>query len=407
MEKKKLKDVRSRLVQFLDDLLKPIGRSERQKWGAQYVQGLLSQAERKTVSAISTRSLDNNHQAIQQLLHSSPWDSDPVRLSMTKKAMAELEPVEVSIIDDTGFPKKGKHSVGVARQYSGSLGKVDNCQVAVSLHWATQQASFPMNWALYLPKEWTDDLPRCKKAGIPPDKAIFRRKWELALDLIDWALENDTPLGVILADAAYGITTKFRKGLEERKLTYAVAIEGSILFWRYPHKRVPVPYKGFGRPPKPRYDPDLQPETARKIADALPDKAWKELTYWNGTKGPLKAEFAAIRVQSAHKHQDNGPEQPMVWLLFQRTKNEKSPYKYFLSNLPETITLSRLVKITKMRWRIEMDYQSLKGEVGLDHYEGRSWQGWNHHVTLATMAYVFLLLLRLEGDFPPSTIADH
>ena len=392
--------------QFLDDLLKPIGRSERQKWGAQYVQGLLSQAERKTVSAISTCSLDNNHQAIQQLLHSSPWDSDPVRLSMTKKAMAELEPVEVSIIDDTGFPKKGKHSVGVARQYSGTLGKVDNCQVAVSLHYATQQASFPMNWALYLPKEWTDDPQRCKKAGIP-DEVTFRRKWELALDLIDWALKNDIPLGVILADAAYGMTTEFREGLEERKLTYAVTIEGSMVFWRYPNKRVPVPYKGIGRPPKPCYDPDLRPETARNIADSLPDEAWKEFTYWNGTKGPLKAEFAALRVQSAHNHQSNAPEQPMVWLLFQRTKDDKSPYKYVLSNLPDTTPLSRLVKIARMRWRIEMDYQSLKGEVGLDHYEGRSWRGWNHHVTLATMAYIFLLLLRLEGDFPPSAIADY
>ena len=406
MELKQLIKVRSRLDCFLEELLKPIGRSERRKWGAQYIQGLLSEAERKTVSAIATRSLDNNPQAIQQLLHSSPWDNDPIRLTMTRKAIAELEPVKASIIDDTGFPKKGKHSVGVARQYSGTLGKVDNCQVAVSLHWATERASFPMNWALYLPKEWTEDPDRCKKASIP-EEVNFRKKWEQALDMIDWALQNELDLGVILADHSYGVVTEFREGLESRKLTYSVAIDGTLVFWRHPAQRYPVVYKGRGRPPKPRYNPDDPPETAEQIAAALPDDAWEEIVYGQGTKGPLRAEFAAVRVQPAHKHQQHAPEQPMVWLLLQRTPSEKSPYKYFLSNMEESTPLSRLVKTTKLRWRIERDYQSLKGEVGLDHYEGRSWQGWNHHVTLATMAYIFMLLLQLEGDFPPSTLTDY
>ena len=406
MNLKQLKKVRSRLDSYLEELLKPIGRSERRKWGAQYVQGLLSEAERKTVSAVASRSLENNPQAIQQLLHSSPWNPDPIRTAMTRKAISELEQVKASIIDDTGFPKKGKHSVGVARQYSGTLGKVDNCQVAVSLHWATEQASFPMNWTLYLPKEWTDDPERCRQAGIP-EEITFRKKWELALDMLDSAIQDGIELGVILADHSYGIVTEFREGLESRKLTYSVAIDGSMVFWRHPAQRYPVVYKGRGRPPKPRYNPDDPPETGEQIAESLPDAAWEEIVYGQGTKEPLKAEFAAVRVQAAHKHQQQAPEQPMAWLLIQRTPGEKAPCKYFLCNMEESTSLSRLVKTTKLRWRIERDYQSLKGEVGLDHYEGRSWQGWNHHVTLATMAYIFLLLLQKEDDFPPSTLAHN
>ena len=406
MKTKTLKKVRSRLDKFLDDLLRTIGRSERSKWGAVYVEGLLSESERKSVSAICSRSPKGNNQAVHNLLHSSPWNPDSLRLAMTKMAMTELKPVEVSIIDDTGFPKQGKHSVGTARQYSGTLGKVDNCQVAVSLHWASEQSSFPMNWKLYLPECWTDDPERCKKAGVPAG-VTFRRKWELALDIIDWALENRLPLGVILADHAYGIVTEFREGLESRKLTYSVGIDGTMVFWRHPAQRSPVPYKGRGRPPKPRYNPDDPPETAEKIAAALPDDAWEEIVYGQGTKGPLKAEFAAVRVQPAHRYQWNAPEQKMVWLLFQRKTSEKPPCKYFLSNMDESTSLTMLVKTTKMRWRIEIDYKMLKGEVGLDRYEGRSWNGWHHHVTLSTMAYLFLLLERLRGDFPPSALADY
>ncbi|MDP8238568.1 MAG: IS701 family transposase [Candidatus Hatepunaea meridiana] len=392
---------------YLDDLLKTIGRSERRKWGALYVEGLLAESERKTVSAICSRCPEGNTQAVQQLLHSSPWNSDSVHLEMTRMAIAESKPVEVSIIDDTGFPKQGKHSVGVARQYSGTLGKVDNCQVAVSLHWASEQASFPMNWKLYLPEKWTDDPERCKKAGVPED-VTFRKKWELALDMIDWALGNSLPMGVILADHAYGVVTKFREGLESRKLTYSIGIDGDMVFWRHPAQRYPVPYKGRGRPPKPRYKPDDVPETAKQIANALTDDAWEEIIYGEGTtKGPLIAEFAAVRVQSAYGYHWNAPEQPMVWLLFERKSSEKSPCKYFLSNMYESTSLTMLVKTTKMRWRIEIDYKMLKGEAGLDFYEGRSWNGWHHHVTLSTMAYLFLLLERFRGDFPPSTLANH
>lgn len=402
MKARALRKVAARLNIFLADLLAPLGRSERQQWGSQYVQGLLGDSERKNVTGVASRFPDGNSQAIQQFLHSSPWQNAPVRLAMTRKALGELDPVQVCIVDDTGFPKKGKHSVGVARQYSGTLGKVDNCQVAVSLHWATAQASFPMDWSLYLPVEWINDLKRRRKAGIP-DEVVFRHKWELALDMLDRALDNRVSLGVIVADAAYGSITAFREALDARQLSYAVGIEGTLVFWPRLTHRQSVSGSGKGRPPKPRYPVDEPPQSAVTIANNLPDEAWHEITYWKGTKGPHNARFAALRVQPAHHHQKNEPELPMVWLLIQKTDDPKTPYKFFLSNLNENTPLVKLAIITKMRWRIEMDYQILKGEIGLDHYEGRSWNGWHHHVTLCTMAYLFLLIELSQGSFSPET----
>jgi len=400
MNRKQKRIVRARLDDFLEDLLQHLGRSERRKWGAEYIKGLLSVAERKTVTAIASRSLENNSQAIQQMLHSSPWDFKALRLAAARKAISALEAVQATIVDDTGFVKKGRHSVGVARQYTGVMGQTANCQVAVSLHWATLKASFPLDWALYLPQEWTDDPTRCKKAGIP-DKIVFRKKWELALDLIDEAREKQIPLGVVLADHSYGVCTEFRQGLVSRNLTYSVEIDKTMVFWRHQVKKQVVPSRKRGCPTKLVYPVDDLPETAEQIAFSLPEEAWQEIVYGKGTKKPLQAKFAALRVQPAFKHHQQGPEQEMVWLLIQQTPAEKSPFKYFLCNMIESTPLVKLVTTTKLRWRIEMDYQNLKSEVGLDHYEGRSWLGWNHHVTLATLSYIFLMILQHEKFFSP------
>jgi SRSO17 transposase len=261
-----------------------------------------------------------------------------------------------------------------------------------------------MDWELYLPKSWVDEEEPRKKARIPK-KVKFRHKWEIALDLIDRAIDSKTPLGVIVADAAYGKATEFRDGLSLRGLSFCVGIEGTMVFWRRPTPRKPIEYKGRGRRGyRPHYDPNDHPETAQEIAESIPEDLWEEIVYGEGTKGPLKGWFTALRVQPAHGHQRNEPEREMVWLLIQRTSDKEKPYKYFLSNLEETTPLSKLVRIAKLRWRIERDYQILKGEVGLDHYEGRSWPGWHHHVTLASLAYAFLLLERLHGAFPPQPL---
>ena len=405
MKAKELKKVRKRLDRFLDDPLQLLGRSERRRAAAFYVQGLLLETERKNVSAIAKCIPDCDSQAIQQMLQASPWDHHNVLQTLTQRTISELKPVKVWMIDDTGFPKKGDQSVGVAHQYSGSLGKVGNCQVAVSLNYATEQFSFPMDWMLYLPKSWTDDPVRRKKTGIPED-VIHKRKWELALDLIDRALEAKTAVGVIVADAAYGTCTQFRQYLESRNLEYSVGIKGDEGFWRERMIRRDKPYPKVGKGRSQRYDPSKQPQSARQIAKSLPEESWQEITYWFGAKGPKKAYFTALRVQSSYLHHHNAPEQPMTWLLIQKTGKEDQPFKYYLSNLPESTSLSKLVRITKLRWRIEMDYQVLKSEIGLDHYEGRSLRGWYHHVTLVTMAFVFLLLERLQGAFPPDSVPN-
>jgi len=405
MKKHQLKSVRSRLDRFLKDLLDTLGRSERRHWAAFYVLGLLTTIERKTAAGIASQFPDGNVQAVQQMLQGSPWDHMPVHQALTRMAIAEMKPVEVCIIDDTGFPKKGKLSVGVARQYSGVHGKVENCQIAVSFHYATEHASFPMGWRLYLPECWIADQERRRKAGIP-EEVTFQRKWELALDLIDSNLNANIPMGVIVADASYGNITEFREGLETRLLKYAVGIEGKTAFWRQETLRQAVPCKKPKGRISYRYPTDAQPESAREIAESLPDSAWEEITYRKGTKGLLKASFAMLRVQPAHGFRLQQPEQPMVWLLIQRTPDKDSPYDYYLSNLDETATPFYLARTIGLRWRIEMDYQTLKGQTGLDHFEGRSWRGWHHHVALSTTAFVFLLLERLRGDFPPSAVTD-
>jgi SRSO17 transposase len=272
METKYLNSVRSRLEKYLKEVIAPIGRSERRKWASQYVQGLLFESGRKTMSGITNRFPEGNSQAIQQMLHFSPWPIAPVLQATVTKALSELKPVEVSIIDDTGIPKKGEQSVGVARQYCGAVGKVENCQVNVSLHYANEQSSFPLDWALYLPQSWAYDNERRRKAGVPPE-VRFRNKWELALDLIDHSLEKEIPLGIIVADSRYGTITEFREGLETRKLPYCIGIDSNLKFWCQLTFRKPQPYNQRGRPPKPKYDKEATPETAQQIAERLPEDA--------------------------------------------------------------------------------------------------------------------------------------
>jgi SRSO17 transposase len=295
------------------------------------------------------------------------------------------------IIDDTGFPKQGRHSVGVARQYSGTLGKVGNCQVAVTVHLSTETESMPLDWALYLPQAWSGDIARCRQAGVPAP-AVFRTKPELALDLIDQLLAWGLRRQLVLADAGYGNSTEFRHGLARRGLQYIVGVESHTAVWEQSSAGVPAHRRGRGRPRPPHYRG--QPLGLRQLALALPPQAWRTLTWRQGTQGPQRSRFAACRVQPAHGHAHHQPELASVWVLIEWPADTAAPTKYWFSNLPEGVSLRRLVRLAKLRWRVEQNYQQLKEELGLDHYEGRGWQGWHHHVTLVCLAYAFLLLER-------------
>jgi SRSO17 transposase len=389
---------RQRLERFLLDLLEPIGRSERRHWGELYVRGLLQDGERKSIEPMAARLPDGNVQAMQQFVGQSPWEWQEVWARLGKRMTAELEPDSAWVVDDTGFPKQGADSVGVDRQYSGTLGKTGNCQVAVSLHHVGEQGNTVLGWRLYLPESWTKDPARRQAAGVP-EEVVFKKKWELALDLLDQARSWGLPDRIVLGDAGYGEATEFREGLEERGLRYAVGIAPQTGVWaKAPKIKVPE-YSGRGAPPKKWDYGDQRPSSVKDVA--LKAKGWKKVRWREGSKGWLESRFLALRVQPSHGFVDGDPPHKEIWLLVEWPEAEKEPIKYFFCDLPASYTLRRLVRITKCRWKIEQDYHQLKEELGLDHYEGRSWSGWHHHVTLVMLAYSFLTLetLRRKKNF--------
>jgi SRSO17 transposase len=389
MNARQLEACAERLQEFLTTMLAGVGRAERRHHGSLYVQGLLLDGERKSIEPLAGRVPGADVQALQQFVGQSPWAWEPVRRLLAQRMEKELHPAAAWIIDDTGFPKQGRHSVGVARQYSGTLGKVGNCQVAVAVHLSTETESMPLDWALYLPQAWTEDAARCRRAGVPAPTP-FRTKPELALELIDQLLAWGLRRQPVLADAGYGNSTQFRAGLARRGLQYVVGVESHTAVWDQPTARVrPRRRPGRGRPRRPYYRG--QPVALRDLAAALPPQAWRTITWRQGSQGPQRSRFTACRVQPAHGHAHQQPELESVWLLVEWPLDMAAPTKYWFSNLPEGVSWRRLVRLAKLRWRVEQNYQQLKEELGLDHYEGRGWQGWHHHVTLVCLAYAFLL----------------
>jgi SRSO17 transposase len=382
-----LQQIRRRFEEFLVPLLAEMGRAERREQGQFYIQGLLLDGGRKTAATMAAR-YDGNEQALQQFVSQSPWAWEPVRqlLAQQMVALAPSGPT-AWILDDTGFPKCGKHSVGVARQYSGTLGKIGNCQIGVSLNYATDAGAFPLDFQLYLPERWTKDRTRCQAAGISDDMS-FQRKWEIALAMVDRALAWQVPVGVVITDAGYGVATEFRAGLRERDLTYVVGVTSDTVVWTRPPAQTVPPCHGIGRPPKAHW---TEPVQIQHLAQALPEAAWQTITWREGTKGPMTGEFVAVWVEPAHDRLRNKAPEPWGWLLIEKTGNPREPFKAWLSNLPPETLLADLVQWAHRRWWVEQNYQQLKDELGLDHFEGRSWRGWHHHVTLTMIAFGFLV----------------
>jgi len=398
MKTREIERFRLKLEAFLADVVLPMGRKERRGHAEEHVRGLLMDGERKSIEPMAQRLPDGDAQALQQFVNQSPWSSVQVRASLARKVEPEFIPEAYWLIDEVSFPKQGKHSVGVARQYCGALGKTANCQVAVTLDLGTEESSTPLDWALYLPEPWIRDPLRRKESGIP-DEITFKTKTELALGLIDevrgWGLQNR----LVLADSAYGDTYKFRYGLRSRELNYVVQVSGGLTAWTEdPHPPEP-PMKRGGKIPRRRlYAKDLPPvRSLCQIAKDLPPQSWKKITWREGTKGPLSSRFARIIVWMANGLvQGKTMREPPEELLIEWPEGDKAPWKYWLSSLPPHRTSFRgVVRKAKGRFRVEQDYEEMKGEVGLDHFEGRSWQGWHHHVTLVTLAYAFLMLERM------------
>jgi SRSO17 transposase len=345
------------------------------------------------------------HQSLLHFVGEGGWSDTAVLAKVRGMVLPAIErqgPIEAWIIDDTGFPKKGTHSVGVARQYCGQLGKQDNCQVAVSLSLANAWASLPVAYRLYLPEAWATDAVRRKKAGVP-DEIEFKTKIEIALDQIQAACAAGFPRGVVLMDAGYGSHIALRTAVTALGLPYIAGILSHTTVW--PPGTGPLPPKAYvpgrGRPTKQlRRDAEHQPVKVKQLARSLPAKACRTITWREGTNVSLKSRFARLRVRIAHRDFNRSAPWPEEWLLIEWPKGEKEPTKYWLSTLPQDIASARLVDLAKLRWRIERDYQELKQEIGLGHFEGRGWRGFHHHATLCIAAYGFLISER--ETIPPS-----
>lgn len=403
----------TRLAAYLNGLAQAAGHADRILPLKSYCTGLLLPGERKSVEPLAARLAPDNirrmHQSLHHLVADAPW-SDEVMLSQVRQtilpAMRKKGPVVAWVVDDTGFVKKGKHSVGVIRQYCGQVGKQENCRVAVNLSVATWDASLPIAWRLYLPEVWANDRRRRRKVGVP-DEVTFQTKPRLALEQIRRAIEDEVPQGVVLADAGYGTDSQFRSGLTELGLEYVVGVQSSTTVW--PPGQQPLPpraRKSTGRPPTLlRRSKRHHPLSLKDLALSLPASAWKRVGWRQGSQGTLNSRFAALRVRPANRDYWRSEPHPEEWLLMQWGKDEPEPTHYWLATLSPETPLSRLVALAKHRWVVERDFQELKQELGLGHFEGRGWRGFHHHATLCIAAYGFLVAER--SRFSPSARVGH
>jgi SRSO17 transposase len=401
-------DSESRFSAYVEALGAALGHADRIGPARRYCAGLLLPGERKSIEPMAARvepgRVQATHQSLHHLVAKADWSDAAVLGVVRSRVLPLIErhgPIQAWIIDDTGFPKKGRHSVGVARQYCGQLGKQENCQVAVSLSVANDHASLPVAYRLYLPQTWAEDADRRAKAGVPDDLR-FATKPQIALEQIRTAQADGIPPGVVLADAGYGVDTAFRDGITALGLAYVVGIQSSTSLWLPGQAPLPVkPRGGRGRPStRVRRTAEHKPVSASDLAAALPQSAWRRVTWREGTNAPLASRFAAVRVRPAHRDYKAATARPEEWCLIEWPSGDAEPCKFWLSTLPAHVSRTALVRHAMRRWRVERDYQELKQETGLGHYEGRGWRGFHHHASLCIAAYGFLVAER--AAFPPS-----
>jgi SRSO17 transposase len=384
------------LVEYLDTLLDGMGRVERRAAMRNYVTGLLLDGDRKSVEPMAARlvesaaEVEGMRQRLLGCVAESAWSAAEMLKRLALRFERELPGIEAFVVDDTGHPKKGEHSVGVQRQYSGTLGRIDNCQIATSLHLASEGTSGCIAYDLFLPESWASDSKRRRKTGVPDD-VVFQSKWEISLGQIDRALEWGVRKHVVLADAGYGDNGEYRAGLVERDLHYVVGVTSTTVVWP-PQSQPKLAQRKVGTPGRPRTryrDKKHPPLSLKKLALGLD---YQSVTWRHGSRGKQRSRFG--RVRTAHRHQNGIPPGEQQWFFCEWPSDEEAPSKFYLSNLPIGTSLKTLVRLAKLRWRVERDYQEMKEEVGLDHFEGRSWRGFHHHATLCAVAHGFLALRR-------------
>ena len=396
-----------RFDRYMEHLAQGLKHADRHAGLKGYCTGLMLPLSRKSVEPMAARvdpmHASVRHQALHHFVAQAEWSDEEMLRRVCQWVVPKMDFTEGGwwIIDDTGFPKKGRHSVGVARQYCGMLGKQDNCQVAVSVTLACSQGSLPVAWQLYLPEDWAADPQRRRKAGVP-EALRFATKTQIALQQLRKLLAEGAPRYCVLADAGYGVDTTFRQALSDMGLLYVVGVTSAVVVW--PPGVEPLPpkrYSGIGRPPvMPRRTARRQPLSVKALAQSLPQQAFQMISWREGTNETLSGRFAAVRVRHAGGNAGKARLRPQQWLLIEWPADQDEPSKYCLSTLPENTPLNELVGAAHQRWRIERDYQDLKQDFGLGHYEGRGWRGVHHHASLCIAAYGFLMAERLIADKP-------
>ena len=390
-----------RLEDYFGSIGVVLNNKKRRASFAMYAMGILGDGERKSAEPIAARACGDPalanayHQRLLEFLSESKWSDHDVRRLAARYAVREMsarEPISAWILDDTGFLKQGTHSVGVQRQYTGTAGKITNCQIGVSLSIATKTEHLPIDFELYLPKSWAEDPLRRKQARIP-EEVGFDTKPELALKMLRWAVEDDLPKGVVLADSAYGDSSDFRDGVRKLELDYAVGVHGPTKVWRMDTLK-----RRRG-----------EPISLRDLALELGRTRFRRITWREGTKESLWSRFAFLRVVPAHDDGWDPAVREDVWLVIEWPDGEREPTKYFFATLPPSCRRKTLVRLIKERYRTERLYEDLKGELGLDHFEGRSFPAWHHHVSVVLSCYAFVVAERVRR-FPPSAgwpMEDH
>lgn len=394
--------VRERLEAFgVEVLAGAMNRPVQVRNGGVYLRGLIEQGPRKSLEPMCERlGADADYQSLQQFLADSPWDPAIVVRNVAERVAPAIA-VQAWVLDDTGFVKDGKGSPGVKRQYSGTLGKVGNCQIGVSLHAVGANATVPLGWALYLPEEWCQDVERRRRAKIPED-VTFKTKPELGVDLVARAAGWQIDKAPVLGDQAYGDNTALRERLHDAELQYVLSVGAETkVFAPGTTFTMPERQRTTGRPPK-RLQADTDPETIGALIARLGPQHAQTVAFRDGPDGePMTSRFIFVRVRAAHRWHKGMAEAPREkWLIAEWPEGKEQPTDYWISNLPADSAPERLARLARLRWKIELDYKQLKGELGLDHYEGRSWAGWYHHTALVSAAHGFLTLERLRPNHP-------
>jgi SRSO17 transposase len=384
----KVKISEQNFMAYLERLTAAVGHADRHEPLRVYLEGLLLPGERKSVepmaARIDPRNVRSRHQSMHHFVATAPWDAQEIMKAARDYALEEFAyhgGVEAWILDDTAYPKKGTHSVGVGRQYCGVLGKQDNCQVAVTMSLANELMSVPAAYRLYLPEDWASDRARRRVAGVP-DEVVFKTKTQIALDEIDRLVADGVAKAPIVMDAGYGRATELRDAIAERGMQYVAAIREEMTV-QLPGQKGVREHIAVG-----------------DLARELPKSAWRSVWWRHGTKGEMRSRFALLRVRAAKREPGRREERPLEWLLIEWPTTEAAPIKFWLCNLPTGTRISKIVNLAQMRWRVERDYEELKGELGLDHYEGRGWLGFHHHGALCIAAYAFLTAERARLSPP-------